>query len=275
MTLACLKSLYQQTLVQKGDVILKVFLCDDASTDGTVEEVRKNFPEVAIVNGSGDLFWAKGMEVAFSEARKSTSDFYLMVNDDVVFDNSMLSSLLNAYTAANSIYSDVAVVGSIKDAITGEWSYGGKDWNKKWFKDVKKAVLPSAPYAECQLANWNCFLLPETLAEKVGNIENVYDHAMADYDYSIRILKSGGHIVTSDQYVGACSRNETKGTWQDVSIPLNQRYKLLHKKTARPVKSYIHYCKVAYDNSWFYWFILQYVWIAKTSIVYKLRGYRA
>lgn len=271
MTLRCLSSLYNQDAVKNGEVILKIFLCDDGSTDGTANAIQDQFPEVNIISGDGKLFWAKGMNLAFSEAKGHKTDFFLMVNDDVNFNRDMLDLLLMAYQSVCKQNKAVAVVGSIKDPVTGEWSYGGKNWNKKWFKDVKSTVFPVRPYAKCELANWNCFLLPHNLAQKVGDIESAYAHAMADYDYSIRILKMGGEIITAGDYVGTCSRNETKGTWQDLSLPLSQRYKLLHKNTARPMKSYIHYCKVAYGNTWLYWFLLQYIWIAKTSFIYRLR----
>ena len=52
-TLRCLKQLYQQ----KTSGNMDVFLCDDASTDGTSEAVQKQFPKVHIVRGNGNLFW--------------------------------------------------------------------------------------------------------------------------------------------------------------------------------------------------------------------------
>lgn len=274
MTLRCIGSLYNQDIVKNEEVNLKIFLCDDGSTDGTVTSIKQSFPEVNIVLGNGNLFWAKGMNLAFSKAKSYKADFYLMVNDDVNFKENMLKSLLEAYEHASNSNQDVAVVGSIQDAVTGEWTYGGKKWNKKWFKDTKSKVYPVYPYVNCDLANWNCFLLPESLSEKVGDIENRYAHAMADYDYSIRILKVSGQIVTSGEYVGTCSRNDITGTWQDLSLPLSKRYKLLHNRTARPMNSYIHYCKVAYGHTWLYWFLLQYIWIAKTSFSYKIREFK-
>lgn len=271
-TIRCIESLFNQKGIDDGKFELKVFLCDDGSTDNTVIDIRKKFPKVNIINGSGNLFWARGMEKAFSEAKQHETDFYLMVNDDVEFYYDMLENVYAAYQSAKSKFDKVAVVGSIKDPITGEWSYGGKKWKLRLCRDVKTTVYPQEPYAECELANWNCFFMPVSLANEVGNIEKIYEHAMADYDYSIRILKCGGHIVTSGKYVGTCSRNDIKGTWQDVSLPLRERYKLLHKRIARPVKSYKHYCKVAYGNMWIYWFCIQYIWIAKTSLEYKIKG---
>ena len=51
-TLRCLRQLYQQKKSSRMDV----FLCDDASTDGTSEAIRKEFPQVHVVIGNGNLF---------------------------------------------------------------------------------------------------------------------------------------------------------------------------------------------------------------------------
>jgi len=273
-TVDCLNSLYNQTILSSPFYQLEVYLCDDGSTDGTGNIVRELFPNVNIIQGDGELFWARGMEMAFSEAKKIHPDFFLMVNDDVTFYNNMLEVMLNTYNNAFEKSGLISVVGSIQDPKTKEWTYGGKLWNKKRYKDIKSIVYPEKEFANCDLANWNCFLLPFKLAKKVGNIESKYSHAMADYDYSIRILKAKGKIVVASDYVGTCSRNETKGTWQDLTLPLLKRYKLLHKVTARPIKSYIHYCKVAYGKRWLYWFCLQYIWIAKTSMIYSIKEFK-
>ncbi|WP_160725767.1 glycosyltransferase family 2 protein [Bacillus sp. USDA818B3_A] len=270
-TIKCLDSLHKQRALNNGQCILSIFLCDDGSNDGTADEVKRKYPNINVIQGDGTLFWARGMEVAFSASRNTEPDFFLMINDDVEFNDNMLELMIDSYNAAVKNSKLVSVVGTLKDSKTNEWSYGGKMWKKRLYKDVKSVVYPQVPFAKCDLANWNCFLIPADLAAIVGNIETAYTHAMADYDYSIRIMKNGGQIVVASDYVGTCSRNNIEGTWQDVSIPLFKRYKLLHNRTARPPKSYAYYCKIAYGKAWLYWFFIQYIWIAKTSIQHRIK----
>ena len=70
-TLVCLKSLFQ--IIQNIDV----FLTDDGSTDGTSEAVKKIYPQVNIIQGDGNLFWSRGMYIAWKEAVKGGYDYYL------------------------------------------------------------------------------------------------------------------------------------------------------------------------------------------------------
>src|SRR5690606_1901340 len=92
-TLQCLQTLF------KADVpeTLKIdyFLVDDGCTDGTSNAVNKIYPEINIVLGSGNLFWAGGMRLAFTEARKNRDyDGYLLLNDDVELTRDFLSKIL-------------------------------------------------------------------------------------------------------------------------------------------------------------------------------------
>ena len=72
-TLACLAALRSQQL--PPNVSLQVFLTDDASPDGTGSAVGSEFPEVIVLAGTGSLFWAGGMRLAFGEALRHEVDF--------------------------------------------------------------------------------------------------------------------------------------------------------------------------------------------------------
>ena len=64
MTLNCLARL-ASAFDATTDCSFKVFLADDGSTDGTAVAVRKRFPSVNVIEGEGNLFWAKGMNLAW------------------------------------------------------------------------------------------------------------------------------------------------------------------------------------------------------------------
>jgi GT2 family glycosyltransferase len=90
-TLKCLSSLFA---ISNFDV----YLVDDASTDGTSEEIQVQYPSVNIIKGNGNLFWNRGMYLAWSYALNDNYDYYLWLNDDVVlypffFDELMRSNL--------------------------------------------------------------------------------------------------------------------------------------------------------------------------------------
>jgi GT2 family glycosyltransferase len=90
-TLACLASLVAQSW-KTGEI--KVVLVDAGSVDGTVEQVRRHHPAVAIVEQSPDLYWNGGMRVALAHAHEFDPDYYLWLNDDVELDPDAVQRLL-------------------------------------------------------------------------------------------------------------------------------------------------------------------------------------
>src|SRR6266545_6846519 len=94
-TLRCLRTLHEQS--GQDNYRLACFLTDDASTDGTSDAVKAEFPQVHILPGTGDLFWGGGMHLAMAAAMELKPDFVLWLNDDVILKPDALARLLAAY----------------------------------------------------------------------------------------------------------------------------------------------------------------------------------
>ena len=65
------------------DFHFEVFMTNDGCTDGTEEEVAALFPSIHIINCSGQLYWSRGMNVAWRAAvRYGKFDYFIWFNDD-------------------------------------------------------------------------------------------------------------------------------------------------------------------------------------------------
>ena len=109
-TIACLSSFFKATIPTEYE--LDIFLMDDGSADGTGEAVIELFPQVKVLKGDGNLFWAGGMRLAWKTAMsEKLYDAYLLINDDVVLDPDFFMYLLEteayslAQTGKKGIYS--------------------------------------------------------------------------------------------------------------------------------------------------------------------------
>jgi GT2 family glycosyltransferase len=87
-TVACLRSL-------AGEEGLHVILVDNASTDGTVDAVRAEFPDVELIVNEGNLGFAAGNNVGIDRALDGGADWVLVLNNDVEVEPGFVQPLLD------------------------------------------------------------------------------------------------------------------------------------------------------------------------------------
>lgn len=173
-TLRCLRELDQS---------LDVFIVDDGSTDGTSDAICKEFPNANIIHGLGDLYWAKGMELAWRTAAEHEGyDGYLWLNDDVEL------------TRMPEFRDDCIQVGECVNA-KGEVTYGIRG----------------------DLFTGNFVYVPRSVYEKLGMICGEYHHAWADSDYALKAKKMGVKVVSCG-VVGVCEGHPNRPSLRGLSV---------------------------------------------------------
>lgn len=229
-TRRCLLQLYAQAGALP-EHRFQVYVCDDASTDGTEEMIAQEFPQARLLKSGGNLYWCKSMHMGMQEAVKADYDLYLMVNDDVDFFEDALRIMLESHEKAGG---RCGIVGTTK-AVCGEgFTYGGRD-------EAERPVLPGSQNQECLWANWNCFLTDREVIGKVGIIDGKYQHAFGDYDYSHRMRKMGFSIYVADDYIGQCDVNSPNGGYRDKTVKRAVRFKKFFGPKGMPFCSYVRY----------------------------------
>lgn len=252
-TLRCIESLYKQRNIPQFDL----YVCDDNSSDSTVEAIREKFPNTIILKGSGSLFWTRGMYKVMKAANEVGYDYYLMVNDDVEFIDTMWISMYEPF----SEYRTLGVVGCTLSQSTLKQTYGGSKFFKdRWNYYIGPMLAPAEGYfVECDLANWNCFLISQEVVKRVGIIYPVYEHAMGDFDYSFRMRRKNIKIVLAKQFVGYCETNGIEGSFKDSTLPRKTRLKKLFQPNGLPIKSWFYFTKSYYGHTWFRNFLVPYI----------------
>lgn len=252
-TIQCLESLYRQKDIPSFDL----YVCDDKSTDGTAKAIRNEFPKAIVLKGTGNLFWSRGMHVAMKAAVEKEYDYYLMVNDDVEFFDTMWNEMYLPFVNHNLR----GVVGCMLSKETGQQSYGGAKFYTTTHGDYIGSMLaPSSEhFMECDLANWNCFLIDQYVVKEVGLIDSRYEHAMGDFDYSFRMKQKDIPILLAKEYVGYCENNLPKGTFKDSSQSRRNRLKKLFAPNGLPIKSWWHFTMTYYVHSKYRNFFIPYI----------------
>jgi len=230
-TLTCLDALYRQYL--SSNYIVDVFLVDDGCTDGTPEAVATSFPDVTIVNGNGSLFWNRGMHLAWKTASECADyDYYLWLNDDVILYESAMTDVL----ASVDSNTPSLVCGAIESKIDGSFTYGVRD-------SKGREVIPNGDVQyNGHFINGNFVLVSKSSFDLIGNLDEIFPHAIGDHDYGLRLLSQGGKIITTSHYVGTCERNARLPLWCYSSTPLLSRLKYLYSPLgyAHPIYFFIY-----------------------------------
>ena len=246
-TLRCLEQLAAQKDQDSYD--LTIFLVDDASTDGTYEAVRKDFPSVRLLRSEGNLYWNQGMRVAFEKAMAVGFNAYLWLNDDTMLLPDAVSRLLATHRDLDRSGTTAIVTGSTYGP-TGNLSYGGFCWQTGW----KRLLLPVEPQTDrstaCDTMNGNCTLIPRAVAEAVGNLDAGFHHSFGDFDYGFRARAAGFGIYVAPGYFGICSDNPRERTWRDRSASFRQRWRHLNSAKGSPLPEWSMYCRRHLGSLW-------------------------
>jgi GT2 family glycosyltransferase len=239
-TLACLNSLKAQTL--SDNIVIEVFLTDDASKDGTAEAVKQVYPDAHIFNGNGSLFWAGGMRNSWKQALVHNFDYYLLLNDDTLLNNNALSTLLeisNAEFAENN--KNAIIIGSTVDVSTGDISYGGRKLSSK-FRLKSYKVYSQTNIMDCDLGNANIMLVPRQIVNQIGILSEDFTHGIADYDYTLRARKEGFKVIVAPGILGSCV-DDTKKNWKSSQTSLKERITYLKSPKGLAYKEYLQFIK--------------------------------
>jgi GT2 family glycosyltransferase len=190
-TLKCLQQLFY--LQQDIDV----YLVDDGSSDGTKELVAEQFPQVNLIKGSGDLFWNRGMHLAWQEAAKKDYNYYLWLNDDVVLYENCFEELL----ACVQLKNDKAIISGIIESLDQEILYGGTNENKQ-------LIIPNGKLNSVANMNGNVVLISKQVYDVLGNLDPYFHHDLGDVDYGWRAIENEIGVFTTRVAIASGEKND-------------------------------------------------------------------
>lgn len=212
-TIKCLDELFQ------CNVGVDVYLVDDKSTDGTYEKVKQLFPKVILIKGDGNLYWNRGMHLAWSIARKLDYEYYLWLNDDVSIYKNCFSELLSCSTMFDN---KVIISGVVETKDKDRVIYGG-------FDDRKQLITPNGSNKLVTYLNGNIVLVPRYVYNKIGNLDPTFHHDLGDVDYGLRAIETHIKVYTTRFPVGNGEyNNNTNNRLRLQNATLSGRFKKLY-----------------------------------------------
>ncbi len=187
-----------RTLLASSYPNLSVLVVDNASTDGSAQFVRDEFPSVSVSEQSSNLGFAAGVNVGLKAALEEGADYVLLLNNDIELDGDAVSALVEAALA----HPESAFVGPLiyyADRPSVIWSAGGAV--SFWTGNIRHLGLreeDAGQYAEVREVDYvtACAVLASAKAvSAIGLMDEAYYMYNEDTDWCIRAGDAGFGVL--------------------------------------------------------------------------------
>ena len=188
---------------------IHVVIVDDGSTDGTADAVREQFPEVEIVQGTGDLWYTAGTNRAIEAALKHDPDFVLACNNDSIFEQDCVKIMVEC-----ALRHERSVVGAVLlnwetphkiFQVAPQWQFwagGMRHWHQQTVWTLPKRAF------EVGLIVGNCVLYPTAAIKEAGLMDEKRLIQYGDAEYTPRMKRLGWKLLIEPKARVFCLPND-------------------------------------------------------------------
>ncbi|ODS39742.1 MAG: glycosyl transferase [Candidatus Altiarchaeales archaeon WOR_SM1_79] len=232
----CLQSLFNQTYPE-----IEIILVDNASTDGSVDFVKENFPSVRIFRNSENLGFAEGTNIGI---QKSEGDLIALFNQDAIANKNWLANLVEVIESSE----DIA-------AVAGKVYYWGDKYGKNavfctWSKvDPYTAVPYNFTGNETKNAvdylTGCAMLVKKKTIDEIGLLDTGYFLYFDETDWCARMIRAGYKLIYVPDAI----------VWHVVSGSLEN----LHIKSMYMTRNWIRFALKNFDLKYIPVFLLFFI----------------
>ncbi|MBI65539.1 MAG: hypothetical protein CMG64_04545 [Candidatus Marinimicrobia bacterium] len=174
-----------------------ITVIDNGSVDESINYIKQNFENITIFENNFNYGFSKGYNNYFKHNEDNDTDYYLILNNDTVVDNNLLTQLVNAsnYYGHNNIYSPI-----IKNKDQTIWYSGGKlikslgfTWHIGSGSIENHGLIKTK---KTQYVSGCCMFIKRKIMTDLGGFNNLFNMYYEDVDFCLRAKK-----INSDCYV--------------------------------------------------------------------------
>lgn len=182
-----------ESLARRSYPAAEVVVVDNASSDGSLEELRKA-PGIRVIENAANLRFAEGNNVALRESVLAGADYALLLNNDTVVEPGFLEPLVE-FMERHPRAGAAAPLIRYADPPDRVWFAGGEV--NYWLGLTAHRGLRARDHGQfhapsrCGYLTGCALLVRREVLEKVGYLDPGYYIYTEDADFSVRIRRAG------------------------------------------------------------------------------------
>lgn len=175
---------------------IKTIVVNDGSTDNTNNLIRSNFPEVTVINGTGDWWFTKSINEGIQKALEINPDYILTLNDDVRLPTEFTQRMDQILPLPKKTMLKCAEKNINNNEFTFLGGYIDLKFEKNYWLHTNKPAKenPNIDLLESNYAHTRGLLFPTSLINEVGLLDGRFLQYLGDIDFTLQAVKKGYRI---------------------------------------------------------------------------------
>jgi GT2 family glycosyltransferase len=196
--LECLESVYKLNYAN-----FEVIIVDNASTDNSVEIIRKKYPGMIIIENGENLGFAGGNNVGMDYSIKQNADYVWLLNNDTVVNPDCLSYIIESAESSEKIGLVSPIIYYLESPLQYQFAGSYIDWKTLSivYPEQDKEIPAEFQTGENVCLWGTALLIKSNLIKNFGYLKNEYFAYWEDTEYSLRSLKGGFKNRVCDQSI--------------------------------------------------------------------------
>jgi len=193
-TLACLRSLKKISYPH-----YEIVLVDNGSTDDSVSAIRKEFPEITIIENRRNLGVAGGRNVGIKYVQKKKIDYVLLLDNDTIVDKDFIAEMVKSGEENKRV-----------GILTGKiyfYSEPNKIWCAGCSLSLYRRHISAIGYDEIDKGQYDelrevdhvagcCLMIKKNVIDEIGLLDqNFIEYFTEDTDWCLRAKRKGYKVV--------------------------------------------------------------------------------
>jgi len=188
------------TSILNSNIVCKIKIIDNVSSDDTVDIIRKKFPDITLSITDQNLGFGKANNILMNEALKANADYVFLLNQDAWVEYDTIHGLIdiNQGQPEYGILSPVHLNGQ-GTALDYNFSHYCNEYDCPGF--ISDIYLNRAKEVyDIRFVNAAFWLISRKCLETIGLFDPIFPHYGEDSDYLNRVKKFGFKIGITPGY---------------------------------------------------------------------------